>query len=92
MDNEDLEGKTLANIMQLDLFFSSPEYMKLIEASQSGTFHTRKNAEVLLEKIGTLDDTTMFFIEREEWARCYSESSKLLKLLSEHISKDYKSE
>ena len=92
MKEDDTEGKALANIFQLDMFFSGPDYMKLIEASQSGTTHAKKNAETLIEKIGMLDDTTMFFIEREEWDRCYSESSKLLELLNKHVSKDYKSE
>ena len=92
MKNDDIEGKALVNIMQLDMFFGGPDYMKLIETSQSGTTSAKKNAEILIEKIGMLDDTTMFFIEREEWARCYTESAKLLELLNTHISKDYKSE
>ena len=92
MKNDDIEGRALANIMQLDMFFSGPDYMKLIETSQSGTASAKKNAETLIEKIGMLDDTTMFFIEREEWDRCYAESAKLLELLNKHISKYYKSE
>ena len=92
MKEDSIEGKALANIFQLDMFFSGPDYMKLIETSQSGTTHAKKNAETLIEEIGMLDDTTMFFIEREEWDRCYSESAKLLELLNKHVSKDYKSE
>jgi hypothetical protein len=41
MKNDDIEGKALANIMQLDMFFSGPDYMKLIETSQSGTTHAK---------------------------------------------------
>ena len=54
MKNDDIEGKALANIMQLDMFFSGPDYMKLIETSQSGTASAKKNAETLIEEIGML--------------------------------------
>jgi len=63
--------------------------MELIEKSTSGTGKSKKNAEKLIEEIGLLDDTAMFFIEKEEFGRCYQETTKLLNLLKKHISPEY---
>jgi hypothetical protein len=83
------EDTVFTHLMKIDEFFSGPDYLELIEKSTSGTEKSKKNAEKLIEEIGMLDDTAMFFIEKEEFGRCQQETTKLLNLLKKHISPDY---
>jgi len=87
--NEEVPDKVFENLMKIDEFFSGPDYLELIDKSTSGTEKSRKNAEKLIEEITMLDDTTMFFIEKEEFGRCHQETTKLLNLLKKHVSRDY---
>ena len=80
---EEVPDKVFENLMKIDEFFSGPDYLELLEKSNSGTEKSKKNAEKLIE------DTAMFFIEKEEFGRSHQETTKLLNLLKKHVSRDY---
>jgi hypothetical protein len=86
---EEVPDTVFTHLMKIDEFFSGPDYLELIEKSTSGTEKSKKNAERLIEELALLDDTAMFFIEREEFTRCHQETTKLLNLLKKHVSTEY---
>ena len=86
---DDVPDKAFTHLMRIDEFFSGPDYLELLEKSKSGTDKSKKNADKLLDDLGMLDDTSMFFVDKEEFGRCYQETTKLLNLLKKHVSTEY---
>lgn len=78
--------KLYKNLQQIDTFFGSDDYQRLIENYVLQDDYTIK----LMEDVVLYDDTISFFTNLKEYDRCYNECCKLLNLLTIKVSDKYK--